>query len=120
VALGHPIYVVSKDPANNTITVGEREELRIDRVIAHETNWLIDHDDQRAEASSPPSTADWMTCTAKFRYNSAPVPARVRAFSDDSLEAQFDEPQYGIAPGQAVVCYDNDAVICGGWIKSAE
>jgi tRNA-specific 2-thiouridylase len=120
VALGHPIYVVSKDPANNTITMGERDELRIDRVIAHETNWFIDVTHARAGASSPPSEDAWMICTAKFRYNSPPVAARVRAVSDDSLEVKFDEPQYGIAPGQAVVCYDNDAVICGGWINSAE
>jgi len=28
----------------------------------------------------------------------------------------FDEPQNGVAPGQAVVCYDNDQVLGGGWI----
>jgi len=124
VALGHPIYVVSKDPASNTLTVGEREELRIDRVIAHDTNWLVDPPPREragdSGASSPPSTADWMTCTAKFRYNSAPVEARVRALNNDSVEVEFDQPQYGIAPGQAVVCYDDDAVMCGGWISAAE
>ncbi|MHC4080079.1 MAG: aminomethyltransferase beta-barrel domain-containing protein, partial [Planctomycetota bacterium] len=26
------------------------------------------------------------------------------------------EPQFAVAPGQAVVCYDGDAVLCGGWI----
>ncbi len=109
VAFGHPIYVVSKDPIANTITVGERDELRVDRVIAHEANWLIDGEAQGA----------WTSCTAKFRYNSPPVSARVRAIETNSLEVEFNEPQYGVAAGQAVVCYDEDAVICGGWISAS-
>jgi tRNA-uridine 2-sulfurtransferase len=125
VALGHPVYVVSKNPIENTITIGEHDELRIDRVIARETNWLIDVSEnasQRAGTSSCRSAneSNAISCTAKFRYNSPPVPAQVRMIDDDSLEVRFTDPQYGIAAGQAVVCYDGDAVICGGWISSAE
>jgi tRNA-specific 2-thiouridylase len=29
---------------------------------------------------------------------------------------QFSEPQYGVAPGQAVVFYEGDRVLGGGWI----
>ncbi|MHC4416769.1 MAG: aminomethyltransferase beta-barrel domain-containing protein, partial [Planctomycetota bacterium] len=32
---------------------------------------------------------------------------------------RFTEPQFAVAPGQAVVCYDGDAVLCGGWITEA-
>jgi tRNA-specific 2-thiouridylase len=109
VALGHPIYVVSKNPQENTITVGEREDLRIDGVTANQTNWLIEE----------PETGTWMSCTAKFRYNSPPVEAEVSRTADDELQVRFAEPQYGVAAGQAVVCYDGDAVMCGGWISSA-
>ena len=28
----------------------------------------------------------------------------------------FDEPQTAVAPGQAVVIYDGDVVVGGGWI----
>jgi tRNA-uridine 2-sulfurtransferase len=28
----------------------------------------------------------------------------------------FDDPEYGVAPGQAVVLYDQDRVLGGGWI----
>lgn len=110
VALGYPIYVVSKDPAANTITVGEKEELRVHEVTARETNWLIDE----------PPIGVARPCTAKFRYNSPPVEAEVCRTGADELQVRFAQPQYGVAAGQAVVCYDDDAVICGGWISATE
>jgi tRNA-specific 2-thiouridylase len=36
---------------------------------------------------------------------------------EDRLAVRFDEPQYGVAPGQAVVFYDDDRVLGGGWIR---
>jgi tRNA-specific 2-thiouridylase len=110
VALGHAVYVVEKDAIANTITVGEKEELYAKRCFATEANWLLDRD---------PSESPWMLCSAKVRYNAQPVPARVRAIADREIEVEFDEPQVAIAPGQAVVCYNGDAVICGGWISTA-
>ena len=32
---------------------------------------------------------------------------------------RFDEPQTAITPGQAVVLYDGDVVLGGGWIDKA-
>ncbi len=109
VALGYPIYVVHKDPEANTITVGERDELKSAGCRARETNWFV-----------PPETvSDWTPCTLKIRYNAEPVPGRVRRTGDDELEAEFEEPQFAVAPGQAVVCYDGDLVLGGGWITEA-
>jgi len=110
VALGSPVYVVSKDSQANTITVGDRDDLRVDQLTATQTNWLIDSDEVDV----------WRHCTAKFRYNSPPIDAEVRRTAEDVLEVRFAEPQYGVAAGQAVVCYDGDAVICGGWIDSTQ
>jgi tRNA-specific 2-thiouridylase len=114
VAKGYPLYVIDKDPHTNTVIVGEREELRANGCIAHEVNWLV-------ESPSPEGRVDqWRTCTAKIRYNAEPVPARVLGCQGtDSIEVRFNEPQYAVAPGQAVVCYDGDTVMCGGWIRSS-
>jgi tRNA-uridine 2-sulfurtransferase len=109
VALGHPIYVVEKDPAANTVTVGTRPDLARISLTADQTNWLID----------PPLAAP-VRCTVKIRYNSRPVPAAVRATGTDELTVRFDEPQYAVAPGQAVVCYDGQRVLGGGWIRSTQ
>ena len=109
IAAGEPIYVVRKDAATNTVTVGPREALLASGCKASDCNWLIE----------PPS--DWTRCTAKIRYNAEPVAARARAVSgggpQPDLEVRFDEPQPAVAPGQAVVCFDGDRVLCGGWIR---
>ncbi len=113
IAAGHPLYVVSKDSQANQITVGEREDLESIGCFASECNWFIQ-----------PKNDDWITCTAKIRYNAQPVPAKVRNLigkdldsEGDGLEVRFDESQFAVAPGQAVVCYKDEMVICGGWIS---
>jgi tRNA-specific 2-thiouridylase len=35
------------------------------------------------------------------------------------VRVEFDEPQSAITPGQAVVFYDGDRVVGGGWIEGA-
>lgn len=107
-ALGRPVYVAARDAGSNTVTVGERGDLAAQGCRAAEANWLCDE---------PPR--DWMRCAAKVRSNAAPVGAAVRAAGGSELEVRFDEPQFAVAPGQAVVCYDGDAVIGGGWITGA-
>ena len=108
VALGYPIYVVEKNAAANTVTVGTREDLLAGGCAAAETNWLCE-----------PEPDTWTPCGAQIRYNAEPVPARVHATGPRRLEVRFDEPQFAVAPGQAVVCYDGDKVLGGGWITKA-
>ena len=85
------------------MTVGGEELLDTHSVIAAETNWLID------------KTEDWIPCTAKIRYNTLPASGKVRSVGNQ-IQVAFDTPQRGGAPGQAVVCYQDTRVICGGWI----
>ena len=44
------------------------------------------------------------------------APAEVRVLSEGRFRVQFEGPQHGVAPGQAVVLYDGDRVLGGGWI----
>lgn len=107
VALGYPLYVVHKDAAANTVTVGTKEDLLSSELDADQTNWLID----------PPQ--DEMPCTVKVRYNSQPTPGVVRATSADTLSVRLDAPLPAVTAGQAVVCYRDDELIGGGWITRA-
>lgn len=106
-----PLYVLERNASTNTVTVGEKDRLLSTGLTADQTNWLLPPD------RVPRDTA--MRCLAKVRYNSPPMPATVRATSDATLEVRFDEPVSAVTPGQAVVCYDGDELIGGGWIDKA-
>jgi tRNA-specific 2-thiouridylase len=58
-----------------------------------------------------------MACQAKIRYNSPRATATLTPLAAGRLHLAFDEPQFGVAPGQAVVCYQGDRVLGGGWIE---
>jgi tRNA-specific 2-thiouridylase len=65
VALGYPIYVVDIDAESNRVTIGDKEMLRADGLVARQVNFL----------SRRPREAGSMKCLAKIRYNHTPVPA---------------------------------------------
>ena len=109
VALGYPVYVVDIDPAENRVTLGQKEELMKRKLIARQTNLIS----QRLQ------NADRLPCTAKIRYNHSPQPALASVRGADEIEVEFDQPQSAITPGQAVVLYDGDVVLGGGWIDAA-
>jgi tRNA-specific 2-thiouridylase len=106
VAFGYPIYVVDIDPSANRVTIGEKSSLLKKKLVARQINLL----------SSRVELGREMKCFAKIRYNSPPQAASLNFLGDDSIEVSFDEPQSAITPGQAVVCFDGDVVLCGGWI----
>jgi tRNA-specific 2-thiouridylase len=109
VALGYPIYVVDIDPESNRVVVGEKEELLREGLIARQVNFI----------SSRPRAAVSMKCLAKIRYNHQPQPATLRVTGEDEFEVRFDQPLTAVTPGQAVVLYDGDIVLGGGWIERA-
>ena len=108
-----PLYVLSVDAGNNRVTVGEKGALLASKLVARQANVLSD-----ALRCSRDSGSE-VRCTAKVRYNHAPQPATAVVTGDDELTVRFDEPQSAITPGQAVVLYDGDVVLGGGWIDSA-
>lgn len=104
IASDKPLYVINRDADSNRIVVGERDQLSSPGLLAEKANWFID----------PPE--DWLPCRVRIRYNAPAVPARVRCDSPETFIVEFGSPQFAVAPGQAAVCYDGDAVIGGGWI----
>jgi tRNA-specific 2-thiouridylase len=55
---------------------------------------------------------------AKLRYRSAAVPARVEPTSR-GFRLALEAPVHGVAPGQAAVLYDGDAVVGYGLITAS-
>jgi tRNA-specific 2-thiouridylase len=110
VAFGYPIYVVDIDPQQNRVVLGDKDALLKKSLIAHQTNLLSD----RAHSATSP-----IRCSAKIRYNHQPQPATLEVTGSDEIRVTFDEPQSAITPGQAVVCFDGDIVLGGGWIDES-
>ena len=100
-----PLYVVSIDAAANAVTVGPRDALDRVRLTASGVNWI---------AGAPPGGAGRVT--ARIRHRHPDAPARVDPMAGDRAAVVFDEPQRAVAPGQAVVFYDGETVLGGGWI----
>jgi tRNA-specific 2-thiouridylase len=101
--MGDPYYVVKIDSVSRRVVIGTYNELETVRLVAKDCNWLL----------RPPS--ETFRCDAMIRYNSRAMPATAK-LTGEQLEVEFDEPCYGVAPGQAVVLYDGDRVRGGGWI----
>jgi tRNA-specific 2-thiouridylase len=110
VARGHPLYVIDIDADSNRVMLGPREALLKRRLVASQINVL---------SSRVPTDGSPIRCVAKIRYNHEPQPATLRRTSEDEISVTFDQPQSAITPGQAVVCYDDDLVLAGGWIDRA-
>jgi tRNA-specific 2-thiouridylase len=99
------LYVVDIDAESNAVTVGPREALERTELTASNVNWIL---------GAPPAAGTRATAQIRYRHRDAPVSITPR--EGNRVEATFDEPQYAVAPGQAVVFYDGDAVLGGGWI----
>ncbi|MBX3444478.1 MAG: tRNA 2-thiouridine(34) synthase MnmA [Planctomyces sp.] len=106
-AFGEPRYVVRIEPETRRVVIGTRDELGRRELTADRLNWLVD----------PPAAA--LRCTAQIRYQHTPAECTAEVIDKDRLQVTFDDPQFGIAPGQAVVLYDGDRVLGGGWIRSS-
>lgn len=105
IALGEPRFVIRLESDTHRVVLGTKEELARGELTANRTNWLVD----LPEGAS--------RCAVKIRYNARAVPATIVALPEDRLRVTFEQPQHGVAPGQAVVCYDGDRVLGGGWIE---
>ena len=46
-----------------------------------------------------------------------PRPRAIEPVGNGRVNVVFDAPQSAITPGQAVVFYDGDEVLGGGWIE---
>jgi tRNA-specific 2-thiouridylase len=103
--MGQRYFVVRVEPATNRVVIGKRDELARRELTAQRTNWQVD----------PPEGN--FRCLAKIRYNAQPSSATATVLPNQRLHIGFDEPRFGVAPGQAVVCYEGDQVLGGGWIE---
>ena len=110
IALGTPQFVTKIDAAHNEVTLGTHDELYATEVYASEAR-IRD--------------AEWLrespAVSARIRYRSPAVPARIDLSEytpeHPTLRLHFDQPVWGITPGQSLVIYKDDLVVGGGLIE---
>jgi tRNA-specific 2-thiouridylase len=105
-AAGIPLYVVGIDADDATVTVGPREALEREALTASRVNWI---------SGETPASA--IRACARIRYRHTDAPATIAPLGDRRASVTFDAPQSAITPGQAVVFYDGEVVLGGGWIE---
>ncbi|HET6329624.1 MAG TPA: tRNA 2-thiouridine(34) synthase MnmA [Holophagaceae bacterium] len=104
IAHAAPLYVSRLDHAARTVWVAEDEALDGLALHAKELSWC-------GQVPAEP-----LTCSARIRARGADGPCLVTPLSEGRAEVRFETAQRAIAPGQAVVFYEGDAVLGGGWI----
>ena len=102
---GIPLYVVGIDAEHAAVTVGPREDLERISLTASKVNWIS------GDTPAAPTRA-----LARIRYRHTEAPATITPLGDDRVSVAFDAPQIAITPGQAVVFYEGDICLGGGWI----
>jgi len=103
-----PLYVVRIDPTYNRVVVGGEAELWSSCATVSDVNWI-----PRKPPSGPVHLA------TRIRYRAPEAPAVVTPM-DTNAEVHFDAPQWAVAPGQAMVFYDDEELVGGGAIESTE
>lgn len=103
---GPPRYVLKVLAAEGDVVVGPESGLYARALAADGARWI------GRETPRGSFEAD-----VQIRHHHAPARARIDLDADGGFVARFVEPQRAIARGQAVVVYDGDTVLGGGFIR---
>lgn len=106
---GRPVFVKEINAATgDVILVFDEEKLFRSSLRALGINWLLEGYSSRENFKAK----------VQIRYRQKPFDAEIIPSRSNPLEAEivFDLPQRAVTLGQAVVFYENDMVIGGGWI----
>jgi len=105
IAGGKPLYVVKLDTKNNTVVLGEKNDLQRRSLIARSLNMFMQE----------PFPSD---LAAKVRYSQDLIPCTAKIIGDE-LHVSFDCNVEAITAGQSVVLYSGDIVVGGGIIDES-
>jgi tRNA-specific 2-thiouridylase len=100
-----PLHVLRKDNDQNALVVGPRESLGQQTMLVRDLNWI---------SGKPPAAAD--PVQIKVRYKACPVAGAISMLGSGYARVVFEEPVFGITPGQGAVFYNNEICLGGGLI----
>ncbi|MGA3287922.1 MAG: tRNA 2-thiouridine(34) synthase MnmA [Bacteroidota bacterium] len=100
------MYVTAIESQTNTIRIGPDAELHHRTLIADQVNWC-----------GIAGLEGSLRVQAKVRYKDEGTDALVSLEESRKIRVTFDQPKRAITPGQSVVVYDGDDLLCGGVIE---
>ena len=98
------MYVISINPENNTVTIGDNHELFTKKIYINDLSFL-----------SGEAPENELSCFVKIRCAARPAEAVMR-LSENGAVIEFSESQRAAAPGQTAAIYTDDILIGGGII----
>jgi tRNA-specific 2-thiouridylase len=107
ITFGKPVFVTKINPENNTVVLGDEEDLDQNEMLVGKIN-MIKYD----------SITPGMEAVTKIRYKDKGTLSTIYPESTGQMKVRFYENAKGIAPGQSAVFYEGDDVIGGGIIHS--
>ena len=105
---GNPRFVLKIEPKTNTVVVGAREDLAVNRIVGEKPVWC-----------GPNPGTEWQNGFVQVRAHGAPLDCTYREISD-GVEIKLAAPLLGLATGQAAVIYDGDRVVGSATICETE
>lgn len=104
---GHPerTYVVDVNPFTKRVVIGPASALERDELVAERVHWI---------SGVPPEGP--IEVQARVRSRMADVVATMTPLDGGRARVTFSQKLRGVAPGQAVVFYQDDLCLGGGWI----
>ncbi|GAA1133263.1 tRNA 2-thiouridine(34) synthase MnmA [Citricoccus alkalitolerans] len=121
---GRPRFVLEVRPKDNTVVVGSKEMLAVDRVTGIRPSWA-------GAPLAEEATGEWFDCHLQVRAHGDPVPARARVEHPGHADAapqnhdagtwviELFKPLAGVAPGQTAVLYQGTRVLGQSTIDTA-
>ena len=107
-SFGKPMFVLSINESDNSIILGDNEDLFTDGLIAEECNFIYNSDFESVES---------IKC--KIRYSSKLMDCKIIKISSEKVKVVFSEKQRAVTPGQSVVFYDGKYLFGGGIIEKS-
>jgi tRNA-specific 2-thiouridylase len=100
-----PVYVISKNAADNTLIVGTQAELGFTELTARDVNWI--------SSEAPRGSFHGLV---KIRYTAKESAGLVTPLGQSQLHVEFSAPVRDVTAGQAAVIYSGEEMLGGGII----
>ena len=106
VALGYPTYVLALDAENNRLVVGPRDMLYRSEAVLSGCVF---------QSVQKPDTE--LKCLVRVRHKANLSSAALIPLAENKVLLKFDQPEWGITPGQYAAFYDGERLLGGGRLE---